>query len=98
MYVLTKFGVPSNKGEYRATRHPYKLSFDINTKVENRADDVLPQDILFFTIPADIFGSEYDGSYLFGSYTIAHCIYHNNLLLIAFLLQFLHYSICFSQM
>jgi len=72
VYVLTKFGVPSNKGEYRATRHPYKLSFDIITKVENQADDVLPHDCFFFTLPADIFGSEYDGSFLFGLYLSLH--------------------------
>ncbi|KAK2440741.1 replication factor A protein [Trifolium repens] len=65
VYDLIGLGViPNNKGEYRATRHPCKLVWEKNTKVENKSDSSVPPDVLTFTDPRDVFDDTYDINYL----------------------------------
>ena len=42
-YIITNFGVVTNDSKYRYTRHPYKINFLANMKIEELATDTICQ-------------------------------------------------------
>ena len=42
-YIITNFGVVTNNSKYYYTRHPYKINFLANMKIEELATDTICQ-------------------------------------------------------
>ncbi|GAU51186.1 hypothetical protein TSUD_412120 [Trifolium subterraneum] len=64
IYNFTNFGVATNIGEYRTTKHQYKLNFQYATKVKKGADKLVSPHLYVIANPSDIFAGDYDTDYL----------------------------------
>jgi hypothetical protein len=66
VYSMTGFGVASNGGSYRTTKHEYKLNLQFNNKVKICDSKKVPFNIYPIESPAQVFAADYNTDYLYG--------------------------------
>jgi len=66
IYCMGFFTVGSNDGDYRTTKHDFKLNFEINTVVEELKEPSITHSPYSFVPFNDMLEKEYDMSYLVG--------------------------------
>jgi len=71
---MSKFSVVANMGEYRSTRHFFKLNFQLGTKATKGVSGLVPDSVFTFIHLADFLGKIFQTDYLIGQYFFLH--YH----------------------
>jgi len=75
---MSFFSVAPSVGSYRTTLHPYKLVFQMNTKVQTAESVLIPTFGVSLSKIADVCGHDVEYDYLVGNdlliYTIFFCI------------------------
>jgi len=66
VYKMSYFSVAPGYGSYRTTVHPYKLIFQMKTKVERAESSMIPQYGLSITKISDVCAHSADHDYLVG--------------------------------
>lgn len=66
VYLVSNLLVEPESEHYRTTRHQHKLAFHIDSKVKPVGDEAVPENILTFDTPADVFSDSYDNDFLVG--------------------------------
>lgn len=74
VYLMSKFSVVANMGEYRSTRHFFKLNFQLGTKATKGVSGLVPDSVFTFIHLADFLGKIFQTDYLIGQYFFLH--YH----------------------
>ncbi|KAK2396507.1 replication factor A protein [Trifolium repens] len=64
VFAISNFGVVSNIGSYRTTKHLYKLNFQFSTRIKLSGSRYVPQNLYLINHPAEIFSGRYDTNYL----------------------------------
>jgi replication factor A1 len=68
VFAISNFGVVSNIGSYRTTKHLYKLNFQFSTRIKLSGSRYVPQNLYLINHPAEIFSGRYDTNYLVGEF------------------------------
>lgn len=68
VYLMSKFSVVANMGEYRSTRHFFKLNFQLGTKVTFSGS--VPFNVFPFTHPAYCFGKNFQAICLVSNFAL----------------------------
>ncbi|GAU18106.1 hypothetical protein TSUD_52170 [Trifolium subterraneum] len=61
---MNLFSVVMNTGEYRTTRHDFKIDVMYDTTFERVSNDVIPRNLYTFTPPAQIFHDDFNRDFL----------------------------------
>ncbi|KAK2433546.1 replication factor A protein [Trifolium repens] len=64
VYTLSNFGIAANVGEYRTTRHQFKLNFQYATKVKPAEGNSVSPLLYAIPHPSELFATDYDTNYL----------------------------------
>jgi hypothetical protein len=65
---LSNFGIAAIVGEYRTTRHQFKLNFQYVTKVKPAEGNSVSPLLYVIPHPSELFATDYDTNYLVGKF------------------------------